>query len=154
MSLRDMSRELKAFLYFAHRHLFEKVRTSVQIAGALNPPSLSPQCEGVRIMQVKATAIHVVLPDGKSHTYTDSQVLMSDWGIYIKDGEDKLILVTWEKVNSIEWNDVKTIQRVWAEAVLETLEDMMDFDELEEDEELDEVVKNDDPEVNPYSDAE
>ena len=30
----------------------------------------------------------------------------------------------------------------------------MDFDELEEDEELDEVVKNDDPEVNPYSDAE
>lgn len=105
-------------------------------------------------MQVKATAIHVVLPDGKPHTYTDSQVLMSDWGIYIKDGEDKLILVTWEKVNSIEWSDVKTIQRVWAEAVLETLEDMMDFDELEEDEELDEVVKNDDPEVNPYSDAE
>lgn len=105
-------------------------------------------------MQVKATAIHVTKPDGQPHTYTDAQVLMSDWGVYIKEGEDKLILVTWEQVNSIEWEDLKTIQRVWAEAVLETLEDMMDFDDYEDEDEDEDATKGDDPGVDPYAKSE
>ena len=107
-------------------------------------------------MQVKASAIHVVKPDGTPHTYTDAQVLLSDWGVYIKQDEDNLILVTWEKVNSIEWTDLKVSQRVWAEAVLETLEDMMDFDEdeFEDVEEEETPTKVDDPEVDPYAKSE
>lgn len=102
-------------------------------------------------MQVKASTINIVSPDGTPKVFTDVQVLMSEWGIYIKEDENSLLLVTWEKVHSIEWSDVKMIQRVWAEAVLDTLEDMMEFDEdfdLEGEDE--EPVKGDDPEVDPY----
>lgn len=102
-------------------------------------------------MQVKASEVHIKTPDGKEKVHKDVQILMSDWGVYIKPDDDSLLLVTWEKVHSIIWNDVKVATRVWSEAVLEALEDMMDdeYDFLEEEEP--EPALPDDPNVDPYA---
>ena len=45
-------------------------------------------------MQVKASTINIVSPDGTPKVFTDVQVLMSEWGIYIKEDENSLLLVT------------------------------------------------------------
>lgn len=103
-------------------------------------------------MQVKASAVHVKTPEGNEQTYEDVQILMSDWGVYIKPDDDTLLLVTWEKVHSIVWSDVKVATRVWSEAVLEALEDMMDDDDYDFlDEDGEEESKPDDPDVDPYA---
>ena len=101
-------------------------------------------------MQVKASEVHIKTPEGKEKVHKDVQILMSDWGVYIKPDDDSLLLVTWEKVHSIIWNDVKVATRVWSEAVLEALEDMMDdeYDFLEEEEP--EPALPDDPNVDPF----
>ncbi len=100
-------------------------------------------------MQVKAASIWVTNPQGESIEYTDVPVLLSDWGVYIK-GDDTLTLITWEKVTEIKWTDMKTIERVWAEAVLDSLEDMMDELDFEDEVEEEVPAKADDPTDNPY----
>ena len=59
--------------------------------------------------------------------------------------------MTWENVNSVEWKDVKVVQRVWAEAVLETLEDLLDDEDLDFLDDDEEEQKADDPTVDPYA---
>ena len=103
-------------------------------------------------MKVKASAVHVKNPDGNAKTYEDVEAIMHDNGLYLHLSDEHLVLVTWENVNSVEWTDVKTVQRVWAEAVLETLEDLLDDEDLDflgDDDE--EETKADDPTVDPYA---
>jgi len=106
-------------------------------------------------MQIKAASVWTIVQGGAEKEYTDVQIILSDFGVYIKE-EDELSLITWEKIISIKWTDLKNIERVWAEAVFETLEDMLDEEDMlfeEEPESKDEAkdeVKPDDPGTNPY----
>jgi hypothetical protein len=112
-------------------------------------------------MQVKASSIKVHTANSEEKEYTNVSILLSDFGVYIKE-DNTLRLFPWEKVLEISWDDMNVIERVWAEAVLETLEDFMDedfMDELEEEEAAPPAVettpekeaKPDDPESNPYN---
>ena len=102
-------------------------------------------------MQVKAALVRVRSVGDEESSFEKVSILLSDFGVYIKN-EDSLHLFPWEKILEIKWDDMKVVERVWAEAVLDTLEDFMDDDFLDEieAEEPEKETKPDDPNANPY----
>jgi len=103
-------------------------------------------------MQVKASRVEIVGSDGEKIVYEDESVLLGDYGLFVKTNE-KLALYSWERVAAIEWTDGTAMKKVWADAITDMFEDLLDEDDGDWDDEPAEVVEKKDESTTPSTDT-